>query len=123
MPKSQILSNIIHHIEYYSDYTGGSARYPTFSIAYLVYSTSHCATLVDRLGRAFKEVPPPSVCLPAIQHTTADDFQRRKLPPTVGRHPPTIAQSVQQNRQHRTPIAPTNVGGGEFDAGAGLYGV
>ena len=38
--KSQIQINILHHLEYSSDYTGGSTRYPTFSIAYLVYSTS-----------------------------------------------------------------------------------
>ena len=43
MSKYQILSNILYQIEYPSDYTGGSAGYPTFSIAYLVYSTTHKA--------------------------------------------------------------------------------
>ena len=41
MSKSQVPSNILYHIEYSSDYTGGSAGYPTFSIPYLVYSISH----------------------------------------------------------------------------------
>ena len=45
MSRSQILSNTLYHIEYSSDYTGCSAVYPTFSIAYLVYSTSHWPTL------------------------------------------------------------------------------
>ena len=40
MSKSQILSSILYHIEYSSDYTGASAGYPTLSIAYLTYSTS-----------------------------------------------------------------------------------
>ena len=38
--KSQVLSNILYHREYYYGYNGSSAGYPTFSIAYLVYSTS-----------------------------------------------------------------------------------
>ena len=31
----EILSNILCHMEYSSDYAGGSAGYPNFSIAYL----------------------------------------------------------------------------------------
>ena len=42
--KSQFLSNILYHIDYSSDYTGSAAGYPTFFIAYLVYSTSHSRT-------------------------------------------------------------------------------
>ena len=52
MSKSQILSNILYHMEYSSDYTGGSARYPTFSIAYLVYSTSQRSILNSYIGDA-----------------------------------------------------------------------
>ena len=51
MSRSQILSNIQYHIEYSSDYTGVSVDYPTFSIAYLIYSTSHQPTLDSRICR------------------------------------------------------------------------
>ena len=36
----EIQSNILYHIEYSYDYTQVPAGYPTFSIAYLIYSTS-----------------------------------------------------------------------------------
>ena len=41
MSNSQILSNIIYPIEYSYGYTEIPAGYPTFSVAYLIYSTSH----------------------------------------------------------------------------------
>ena len=40
----EIPSNILYHIEYSYDYTEVAAGYPTFSIAYLIYSTSHIYT-------------------------------------------------------------------------------
>ena len=42
--KYQILSNTLYHMEYSFDYTGNSAGYPTFSVAYLVYSKRHVST-------------------------------------------------------------------------------
>ena len=49
MPDSQTLSNIIYPIEYTYDYTQVPAGYPTFSIAYLIYSTSHVAEGIQPL--------------------------------------------------------------------------
>ena len=37
----EIFSYFLYHVEYSTDYTEGSADYPTFSLAYLVFSTSH----------------------------------------------------------------------------------
>ena len=51
MSKSQILSNILHPIEFSYDYTEVPAGYSTFSIAYLIYSTSHWPTLDSRVCR------------------------------------------------------------------------
>ena len=51
---SQILSNVLYPIEYSYDYTEVPAGYPTFSIACLIYSTSHHARrapgLAERAG-------------------------------------------------------------------------
>ena len=41
MSNSQIISNILYPIEHSYDYTEVPAGYPIFSIAYLIYSTSH----------------------------------------------------------------------------------
>ena len=55
----EILSNILLHIEYSSDYTGSSAGYPIFSIAYVVYSTSqtHDHMITSREKRAWRKRP------------------------------------------------------------------
>ena len=37
---SILIPSILYHIEYSSGYAGVSVGYPTFSIAYLIYSTS-----------------------------------------------------------------------------------
>ena len=49
---SQILSNILYPIEYSYGYTEVPAGYPTFSIAYLIYSTPQWAliTLLERVA-------------------------------------------------------------------------
>ena len=44
----EILSNILHPIEYSYGSTEVSKIYPTFSIAYLIYSTSHLSTINHR---------------------------------------------------------------------------
>ena len=49
MSNSQILSNILYPIEYSYGYTEVPAGYPTFSIAYLIYSTSHVAEGIQPL--------------------------------------------------------------------------
>ena len=49
MSDSQTLSNIIYPIAYTYDYTQVPAGYPTFSIAYLIYSTSHVAEGIQPL--------------------------------------------------------------------------
>ena len=48
MSNSQIISNILYPIEYSYDYTEVPAGYPTFSIAYLIYSTSHYRLVLER---------------------------------------------------------------------------
>ena len=48
MSNSQILSNILYPIEYSYGYTEVPAGYPTFSIAYLIYSTSHYRLVLER---------------------------------------------------------------------------
>ena len=45
MPNSQILSNILYPIEYSYGSPEVSTIYPTFFIAYFIYSTSHSVSL------------------------------------------------------------------------------
>ena len=54
---SQILSNILYPIEYSYDYTQVPAGYSTFSIAYLIYSTSHAAAAAAAAVAAAAALP------------------------------------------------------------------
>ena len=61
---SKILSNILYPIEYSYDSTGVPTGYPTFSIAYLIYSTHHNGLLVGLPAySAYRRWIPP---LPAL---------------------------------------------------------
>ena len=47
----EIRSNILYPIEYSYDYTEVPAGYPSFSIAYLIFSTSHMTIVSKRSFR------------------------------------------------------------------------
>ena len=85
MPQMSEISNpnIIYHIEYCSDYAGGSAHYPTFSIAYLSvlhitilrkYASNSSKTNKVRRGQRTKHVldvlPLKNMCHPATRTST-----------------------------------------------------
>ena len=70
MSKSQILSDTIYHTEYYSAHAGGSAHHPTFSTAYLVYSTSKLPIIWNCVRNQLIDV----WCFPAIGIVQTNDF-------------------------------------------------
>ena len=55
MSNSQILSNILYPIEYSYGSTEVPTGYPTFSIAYLIYSTSHHVVVKCFFSRVSKK--------------------------------------------------------------------